>query len=224
MWRPACGACNHPSIRYPASLVSVQVGKPRLHGTWRTGYFKAPVDGPVWLGRTNLVGDAQANRRVHGGPDKAVLAYAASHYTAWRAELDLPKLSYGAFAENFSIDGLDEDTVCLGDIFRIGSARLQVSQPRQPCINIARRWQMPDLAERVAATGRTGWYLRVLIEGQVEAGLRVDLVERLCPDWTISRATRAMTLRASAPAEAATLREVPGLSAAWRRTLSRLRT
>jgi MOSC domain-containing protein YiiM len=152
-----------------------------------------------------------------------VLAYASAHYLAWRPELGLADLPYGAFAENFSIDGLDEQTVCLGDIFLIGAARVQVSQPRQPCINIARRWRMPDLPERVAATGRTGWYLRVLAEGQVEAGMHVDLLERPCPEWTISRATRAMTLRTRTPAEAAALGQVPPLSQAWRRRLSHLK-
>src|SRR5690349_10033569 len=94
-------------------IVSIQVGLPQVHGTpgaadpldqpWRTGFYKTPVDGPVHLGRTNLAGDGQANRRVHGGPDKALLGYAASHYPDWRAELDIPDLPYGAFAENFTL-------------------------------------------------------------------------------------------------------------------------
>ena len=119
--------------------MSIQVGLPAVHGEpgaddpldqpWRTGFFKAPVAGPVWLGRLNLVGDGQANRRVHGGPDKAVLAYAASHYPMWRTELNLPDLPYGAFAENFTVDGQDEAAVCLGDVYAIGTARVQVSQP-----------------------------------------------------------------------------------------------
>jgi MOSC domain-containing protein YiiM len=191
-----------------------------LDQPWRTGFFKTPIDGPVWLGRTNLVGDGQANLRVHGGPDKAVLGYAARHYPDWRAELNMPELPYGAFAENFTISLLDESNVCLGDVYVIGGARVEVSQPRQPCNNITHRWRLPGLKERVEATGRHGWYMRVLAEGEVVTGEPVVLVERPTPDWTIARAFQAMRGRGTDRAEAARLRDVPSLSAAWRKTLS----
>jgi MOSC domain-containing protein YiiM len=213
-----------------ARLVSIQVGLPAVHGEpgaddpldqpWRTGFFKAPVAGPVWLGRLNLVGDGQANLRVHGGADKAVLSYAASHYPVWRQELNMPELPYGAFAENFTIAGQDEAEVCLGDVYAIGTARVQVSQPRQPCVNISHRWKLPELTRRVEATGRHGWYLRVLTEGEVVAGEPVLLLERPFAEWTIRRATHAMRQRAIDRAEAAALAEVPTLSDAWRKTLS----
>jgi MOSC domain-containing protein YiiM len=213
-------------------LVSIQAGLPEVHGEpdavdpldqpWRTGFFKAPVAGPVRLGRTNLAGDGQANLRVHGGEDKAVLAYAASHYPLWRAELGLPDLPYGAFAENFTIAGQDEGQVCVGDIYSIGSARVQVSQPRQPCSNITHRWRVKGLTERVAATGRHGWYMRVLDEGEVVAGEPVVLLERPSPDWSVARATYAMQHRTVDRAEAAALLEVCALSDAWRKTLSTL--
>jgi MOSC domain-containing protein YiiM len=213
-----------------ARLVSIQVGLPTVHGQagavdpldqpWRTGFFKLPVAEPVCLGRTNLAGDGQANRRVHGGEDKAVLAYAASHYPLWRTELRLPDLPYGAFAENFTIAGQDETSVCLGDVYAIGSARVEVSQPRQPCANITHRWRVPGLTERVASTGRHGWYLRVLTEGEVVAGEPVELLERPAPEWTVARATRAMASRGKDRAEAAALLAVPALSDAWRKTLS----
>jgi MOSC domain-containing protein YiiM len=213
-----------------ARLVSIQVGLPKVHGQasaadpldqpWRTGFFKTPVAGPVRLKRTNLVGDGQANLRVHGGPDKAVLGYAASHYPLWRSELGIPDLPYGAFAENFTIAGLDEAQVCLGDVYAIGSARVQVSQPRQPCSSITHRWRVPGLTEQVAATGRHGWYMRVLDEGEVEAGEPVTLLERPTPDWTVARASQAMQRRQIDRAEAAALLEVPALSDAWRKTLS----
>jgi MOSC domain-containing protein YiiM len=216
-----------------ARLVSIQVGLPQVHGAadavepldrpWRTGFFKAPVAGPVRLGRTNLAGDGQANLRVHGGADKAVLAYAASHYPRWRTELGLPDLPYGAFAENFTIAGQDEAEVCLGDVYAIGSARVEVSQPRQPCANITHRWRVPRLTEQVASTGRHGWYLRVLTEGEVVAGDPVVLLARPTPEWPITRAMRAMQARAADPAEAAALLDVPSLSAAWRTTLARER-
>jgi MOSC domain-containing protein YiiM len=190
-----------------------------LDQPWVTGFYKAPVEGPVWLGKTNLVGDGQANRRVHGGPDKAVLAYGAEHYPLWRNELQMPDLPYGAFAENFTISTLDERSVCLGDVYAVGATRVQVSQPRSPCSNITRRWKYRGLTERVGTTGRTGWYLRVLEEGEVTAGDPVELLERPEPDWTVERATSAMQRRASDPAEAEALLAVAALSDAWRQTL-----
>ena len=121
-------------------LVSIQVGLPRAYGMadaddpmdqpWQTGFFKLPVDGPRWLGRTNLAGDGQADLVNHGGPDKAVLSYAASHYPAWREQLEKPDLPYGAFGENFTIEGLAEETVCIGDRYALGQAIVEVSQPR----------------------------------------------------------------------------------------------
>jgi MOSC domain-containing protein YiiM len=215
--------------------VSIQVGLPSVHGqpgaedpldldkTWRTGFYKTPVAGPVYLGRTNLVGDGQANLKVHGGPDKAVLAYAASHYPDWREELEMPDLPYGAFAENFTVTFLTEGNVCLGDVYAIGSARVEVSQPRQPCANIAHRWTRPGLTERVRTTGRHGWYLRVLQEGQVCAGDAVELLERPCPGWTIARAFKVMGHRMSNRGEAASLARVPALSSSWREQLDSLR-
>jgi len=216
-----------------ARLVGIQVGRPIVHGhkdaqdpldqPWRTGFFKSPVSGPVWLGRTNLFGDGQGNRRVHGGPDKAVLAYSANHYPAWRREMSKPDLPYGAFAENFTVDGLVEDTVCIGDVYRVGDARVQVTQPRQPCQNITHRWRIERLTECVEETGRTGWYQRVLDEGIVEAGQTVTLLDRPSPLWTIARATGVMHRRHTAPAEAAALAALPWLSEAWRSTLVRQR-
>jgi len=215
---------------HTARIVSIQVGLPRVHGTpgatqplerpWRTGFYKAPVEGTVRLGRTNLAGDGQANLKVHGGPDKAVLAYAASHYPAWREELDMPDLAYGAFAENFTITFLNEGNVCLGDIYAIGGARVEVSQPRQPCANITHRWKLPGLTERVRATGRHGWYMRVLEEGEIEAGEPITLLDRPYAEWTIERAFKAMDQRAKDPAAAAGLARVPALAMSWRKQLA----
>ncbi len=209
-----------------AVLVSIQVGTPRLFDgsdparrSWLSAFIKEPVAGPVWLGRTNLAGDAQADLQNHGGPDKAVLAYAAAHYADWRAELGRPELPYGAFAENFTVDGLDERTVCIGDVYAIGEAQVQVSQPRQPCWKISRRWGMEELTARVVATGRTGWYLRVLVEGYVEPGMPVILLHRPFPQWTVARATEVMRHRRERPDAARELAACPLLSARWRETL-----
>jgi MOSC domain-containing protein YiiM len=174
----------------------------------------------VWVSRTNVAGDGQANRRVHGGPDKAVLGYAERHYADWRIELAMPELPYGAFAENFTIRSLDEQSVCVGDIYTVGDARVQVSQPRQPCVNIAHRWRIRSLTQQVETSGRTGWYLRVLQEGLVEAGQTIELLERPSPEWSVARATDVMRERHEAPDQAAALAALPWLSAVWRRTLA----
>lgn len=212
-----------------SSLVSIQVALPREHGTpgaaraierpWTTGFFKEPVAGPVWVGATNVSGDGQADLRSHGGPDKAVLAYAAGHYPGWRSELYL-EIPYGAFGENFTIDGLDESTVCLGDVYAVGGARVQVSQPRVPCWKIARRWRIKDLSARVQRSGRTGWYLRVVQEGEAVAGDEVVLQERPHPEWTIARANAALYTRPVVEAEVRALAMCPALAAGLRDVLA----
>jgi len=178
-------------------LVSLQVGMPQRLGDasshdpsnslWFTGIFKNKIDGPVHLDKRNLAGDAQADLRVHGGRDKAVLAYSADHYAAWRKELNLPDFPFGAFGENLTVTGAKEDDICIGDVHQVGDAILQVSQPRSPCWKLARKWQMSDLPKRVVQTGRSGWYYRVLQEGTVESGSDIKLLKRTYPEWTIRR-------------------------------------
>ena len=157
-------------------LVSLQIGTPAEHtsqlndgkdAAWDSSIWKAPVTGPVHLGRTDLAGNTQADLKNHGGPDKAVCCYSAEHYPGWRLRLDLSEreFGYGAFGENFTLSGLTEDAVCLGDICRVGAAVVQISQPRMPCWKVGRRWEHPELPGEMTATGRTGFYLRVLTEG-----------------------------------------------------------
>lgn len=213
----------------PAVVRSVQVGQPRTQGSddaehpmdrrWTSAIWKEPISGPIWCGTTNLTGDAQADLRVHGGPEKAVLAYAAEHYPAWRAELALPSLAAGAFGENLTVDGWTEQDVCIGDVVVLGGAVLQLSQPRGPCWKLARRWRIPDLALRVQQTGRTGWYLRVLQEGWIAPGQPLQLQERPCPEWTVARAIGVMYARPADPAEMLALAALPHLAPRWRRTL-----
>ena len=204
-----------------AILVSVQVGRPRFLGTdaglpeqldhrWRSAFFKEPVAGPVMLRSTNLEGDRQADPRVHGGPEMAVLAYSADHYPAWRKELGIAEMGPGGFAENFTISGQDELSVCIGDVYRVGGARVQVSQPRGPCYKISYRWKRPDLLDRCEASGRHGWYLRVLDEGLVAAGLPVELLERPNPDWSVRRAADVYRARKKRSAEAEQLAHLTG--------------
>jgi MOSC domain-containing protein YiiM len=212
-------------------LLSLQVGLPRDLGTpgapdplaraWRSGFYKAPVTGPVWLGETHLAGDGQADLKNHGGPDKAVLVYAAAHYPAWCAELGYTDMPPGGFGENFTVTGQTEADVCIGDIYQVGEARVQVSQPRLPCWKIARRWQVSDLAARVQETGRTGWYLRVLATGLVAPGDPLVLLERPFPQWSIARANHVIHSR---PADWAAMQELaacPLLAPALRESLAR---
>ncbi len=209
-------------------IVSIQVGQPRemtdagwpelRTGPWVSAIIKDPVAGPRWLSSTNLEGDAQGNPAVHGGIDKAILGYSAGHYPLWRAELSVD-MPYGAFGENMTIEGLDEETVCIGDTYAIGDAVVQVSSPRSPCWKIARRWQIKTLTATVDDTGRTGWYHRVLTEGSIAAGDTVRLLDRPSPEWTVMRVTRIAQNRrreTQAASEAATL---PALAADWKAAL-----
>ena len=120
----------------------------RRRGSW--GYARLPSKGRCSSARPTWIGDGQADRKNHGGPYRAVLGYSADHYPVWREDLDMPDLPYGAFGENFTIAGLDEESVALGDVFRVGDqVVLQVSQPRAPCWKLARRWEIKDLTARV---------------------------------------------------------------------------
>lgn len=213
-------------------LASIQVSLPRHFGhegatepmdrPWTTGFFKEPVAGAVRLGATNLEDDGQADLVHHGGPDKAVLAYSAEHYPGWRESMNNPSLPFGAFGENFTVAGLTEADVCLGDTWQVGDeAVVQVSQPRQPCWKLARRWRIKTLALEVQQTGRTGWYFRVLTQGSVAAGMPFVLRERPHPDWTIERANRVMHTDKSDIAAALELAAIPLLSENWRTTLTR---
>jgi len=211
-------------------LLSIQVALPREHGrvdagramdrAWTTAFFKEPVSGPVLVGRKNLDGDRQADPEHHGGPDKAVMAYAASHYPLWREDLGR-ELPFGGFGENFTVGGMDESTVCIGDVYAIGEARVQVSQPRIPCWKIARRWGIRDLSARVQRTRRTGWYLRVLVEGHVQAGDDIVLLDRPHPDWTVLRASDVLYARPHDVEGVRALARVPALAPGLSQTLER---
>lgn len=182
---------------------------------WNTGFFKSPVEGPVFVGFTNLAGDGQSDLEHHGGVDKAVLAYSADHYPKWREELRMPDMPYGAFGENLTIGGWGEPSVYIGDIFRIGRAIFEVSQPRQPCWKLARRWRMHQLTALVVNNGRSGWYLRVIEQGSIEAQMPTVLLERPNPDWPIARANKILHHCKTDVALTEELADVPGLASAW---------
>jgi MOSC domain-containing protein YiiM len=204
-------------------IVALNVGQPRpmpYHGgTVLTASFKEPVAGPVWLGPTGLAGDAQADLTVHGGPDKAVCVYPTEHLPYWAERLGRP-LAPGAFGENFSLAGLLEPEVCIGDIFRVGTALVQVSQPRQPCYKLATRNGEPAFALWVQESGRTGFYFRCLEPGLVQAGDTLELVARHPAGCTIAECNRLMHHDKHDRAGIERLLAVPALSASWRRTLT----
>jgi MOSC domain-containing protein YiiM len=130
----------------------------------------------VTLRRLNLDGDRQADLAVHGGADKAVYAYPVEHYAYWRGELPGLELPFGMFGENFTIEGLPEDEAYVGNRLRIGKAELVVTQPRLPCYKLGIRFQADDMAKRFLASGRTGFYLSVVREGQVGAGDKLEMI------------------------------------------------
>ena len=202
----------------PQSLGQERAPDP-MDRPWATGFFKRPVTEPIWLGTTNLTGDGQADLKNHGGPEKAVNVYPFEHYPYWQQVLGTSKLPSGAFGENFTTEGLLETEVCLGDTFEIGEALVQVSQPRQPCWKLARRWRMKDLALRVQESGRTGWYFRVLREGTIQAGARLILVKRPFPEWTVAAANNIMHHRIDDLQAAQDLAACQALAVRWRETL-----
>jgi MOSC domain-containing protein YiiM len=169
-----------------ATVTSVQAGRIAPLGPQRipSAFVKRNVAGPVHVGFLGLDVDEQADLRVHGGPEKAVYAYAAAHYPTWAT--DFPKLASrftpGSFGENLTIAGLTEQDLCVGDIHGIGTARLQVCQPRQPCVKLALNFEYPRLPKAMVRSGRSGWYYRVLEPGSLQAGDDVELLERPLPD------------------------------------------
>ena len=182
---------SHAPLPAPTPLLAVLLGQVRPYtrpGT-HSAIDKRPVAGVVHVTADGLVGDAQGDRRVHGGPDKAVHHYPYDHYPAWRTALPGRDLldAPGAFGENLSTLGWTEDTVCLGDIVRVGSVELEVSQGRQPCWKLDDRFEARRVAAQVQSTGRTGWYYRVRQGGTLQAGDTLGVVARPHPDWPLRR-------------------------------------
>lgn len=205
-------------------LVGIQVGKVQTHDyngkEWVTGYMKKPVSGEVFVGEINIEGDEQHHTKFHGGIHRPVLMYSAEHYDIWRIELahDLP---YGSFAENFTVSGLNEDNVCMGDTYQIGdTVRVQVSQPRQPCNQIYQALGIRGIVKKIQANLRSGWYCRVLQTGKVSTGMPIQLIDRPHPEWTIIRTHEVMNERKNRPQEALELATIEELQPTWRNKLA----
>lgn len=206
---------------------SIQVGRPRhfvaegdLLKLWSSAIVKHTVAGSVFVGETGLAGDEQSDLVHHGGPDKAVLAYASAHYRFWASCYPSHDFAAGGFGENLTLSGIDEKECCIGDVFEIGGCVLELSQPRQPCWKLSKRWGLPKLAQEVQNERRTGWYLRVLRKGFVEAGDAVTLIERPNPGSTVLWALDVMYAKPRSRDDDARLVSLPQLSESWRKTLS----
>ena len=213
-------------------LLSLQVGQPSEHvsgledgqdAAWVSGIWKAPALGRLRLDLVNLDGDAQADLKNHGGPDKVVCCYAAEHYPDWREALEKSEAEFphGAFGENWTLSGMTEEAVCIGDAYAVGTARVQVSQPRMPCWKLGRRWERPGLPLEVSGSSRTGYYLRVLEPGEVGAGDALTLIERPLPEWPVARVPRAMYVDKDDAEIAEELSRLPLLAEAWCRPFRR---
>lgn len=196
-------------------LISVNVGLPQTL-TWqgrrvRTGIGKAPVAGPVAVQAENLAGDGQADLRVHGGPNKAVYAYAHEHYAYWQTQPLREPLAPGAFGENLTTEGLLESQVRLGDSFRVGTAVLMAVQPRMPCFKLNVRFADATMLARFQAAGRNGIYFRVLAPGVLQAGDAITLLEPSKHAVTIQDAVDAFNVPPQAPEPLRALLAVPFL-------------
>jgi MOSC domain-containing protein YiiM len=174
--------------------ISVNVGLPR-EVTWHgrsvsTGIYKEPIEGRVTVRKLNLDGDRQADLTVHGGEQKAVYCYPSEHYGYWKRELPERELPMAIFGENFTTEGLLEDSVHLGDRFAVGSAEFVVTQPRLPCYKLGIRFQDDGMVKRFLASGRTGFYFAVTREGEVGTGDEIKVIARDANAVAISEITR----------------------------------
>lgn len=207
-------------------LISMNVGKPRTV-TYKdkaitTGIFKEPVGGSVWLGRLNLEGDGQADLQAHGGEHKAVYVYPAENYEFWEKELGRDDLTPGNFGENFTVEGMREDVVHVGDVFRIGDALLEVSQPRVPCYKLELRLGVSPFVKRFMESNRVGYYLRVLEEGEVGAGDPVEQVKEGPERMTVEEVHRLLYFDKEKEAGAARAIRIPALSPGWRGSFEKI--
>jgi MOSC domain-containing protein YiiM len=172
-------------------VISVNIGKPR-QVEWRgrlirTGIYKEPALGPVWISRLNLNGDAQADLTVHGGINQAVYIYPSEHYSFWRETYPELQLPWGMFGENLTTERLLESTVSVGDHFRIGEAELIVTKPRFPCYKLGMKFGTDLIIKQFLESLRSGFYLSVLKEGSVETGDSIELIKKAQDSATIEQ-------------------------------------
>lgn len=185
-----------------------------FNGAELSAITKRPREGRVQVLAEGLAPDEQADRRVHGGPEMALHLYPLDHHAFWRGEigdhaaLDEP----GGFGSNLAVSGLTEDMVHIGDRFRLGTALIEISQPRQPCWKIEHRFGQTGMVARIVATGRCGWYFRVIETGEVAAGDSLERIATGAADWSVARAFAALVAGKASRAELAELAELPTLA------------
>jgi MOSC domain-containing protein YiiM len=183
-----------------------------------SAFIKRPLGRPVQVTPLGLSGDEQADLSVHGGFEKAVYGYSFDNYADWRREYPqhAAALVPGGFGENLCIEGLREADVCVGDIHRIGSSRLQVCQPREPCFKLALRFADKFMPKAMIRSGRAGWYYRVVEEGEIAPQDAVDLEERPNPDFPFARLVALISQGHVTRAELKRLGNMQGLASQWR--------
>jgi MOSC domain-containing protein YiiM len=190
-----------------------------------TGIFKEPIQGPVEIGPEGLLADAQADRRVHGGPEKAVHHFPLENHRRLAAQFPEQASGFvaGGLGENLSTEGADEAGVCIGDVFAFGSVRLQLSQPRSPCWKIDARHGLEGIALWVMQQGIAGWYYRVLQPGRAQAGDTLDLLQRNPDPVSLREFWDTLAQHRPDPAGLQRFADTPGLTASWRERLLRRR-
>ncbi|MBW4838120.1 MAG: MOSC domain-containing protein [Paenibacillaceae bacterium] len=205
------------------AIRSLNVSKPieveHQGKTVRTGIFKMPVKETLHLSTVNFIGDEQADLRFHGGPDKAVCVYPFERYSYWEERFGIT-LDFGAFGENLTTEGMLEEEIRIGDRFRLGEAVVQVSQPRQPCFKLGVKHGLPELQLEIQQTGYTGYYFRVLREGEVRPDDPLELIDRHPAGVTLAFANRIMHVDKEDADGIRRLLAVEELSANWRETLT----
>jgi ferredoxin-NADP reductase/MOSC domain-containing protein YiiM len=209
-----------------ARLLSVNVGLPRdipwQGKTVHTAVWKAPVQGPRLVRRLNIDGDGQGDLLGHGGEHRAVFVYQMDSYRFWQSELGRNDFTYGQFGENFTVDGLPDREVCIGDRYRIGSALFEVTQPRVTCYRVGIRMNEPQMPALLVGRGRPGFYLRVLEEGEVEAGDEIVQVGMGSERMTIFEINALLYMPGHPRSQLERALRIPALSAGWRRSLEAL--
>jgi MOSC domain-containing protein YiiM len=197
------------NVGMPASLLIE--GKPIT-----TGIFKSPIAGTIRIGRLCAAGDGHANQPNHGGPDQALSVYSINHYCFWARRFGRNDFLHGIFGENLTVDGLTEAQVCIGDVWSVGSTRLRVTHPRIPCFRLSHRLGLPLFHEEQLASGRVGYLLRVLEEGEMTAGDDIVLIERDCQPVTVEQCIDATLLGKNLPDVLMRLSNLHHLSRRWR--------
>ncbi len=201
-------------------IVSVNTGRPReVHvdgETVRTSIWKSPRDGRVRVSGVNIEGDEQSDLTVHGGQYKAVYVYPSEHYAYWRGELADADLPWGVFGENLTTEGLLETEVSIGDCFRIGTAEFQVTQPRQPCFKLGIRFGREDMVKRFVASGRSGFYVSIIRDGELGRGDVIDVTSRAVDSMRVADVFALKMLGRDSPAELARAASIAALTPSWR--------